>query len=319
MNKRATGDVKVSVCVVTYNHEKYIRQCLQSIVEQEANFRFEVIVGEDCSTDDTRAIVREFAEKYPDIVRPVFHEKNVGATQNYLTVLRLAAGELICNCDGDDYWLPSKLETQVQFMDEHPECNVSGHRMYVTDDSALLTEDYRGYLPPIMKISAFYEYGNFLPNSSTMHRASCDKIMDVKDETIDFLFHISRVQDGHIGFIKQYLGVYRQHGGSMTAGSHRSLRYFSLNLSALNEIHKIVKDDEEFEKRKFALCRQCIKNLIANGRVELARAIVRHSTGIIASRRHRFFLNLMVFFRDFISFAIRMKRSSFRFVRHGHP
>lgn len=308
MNNRTTGDVKVSVCVVTYNHEKYIRQCLQSIVEQKTDFRFEVIVGEDCSTDGTRAIVLEFAEKYPDIVRPVFYEKNVGATQNYLTVLRLAAGELICNCDGDDYWLPSKLETQVQFMDEHPECNVSGHRMYVTDDSCTFSEDHREHFPPVMKISAFYEHGNFLANSSTMHRASCDTMSDVKEETIDFLFHIWRVQDRHIGFINQYLGVYRRHGASMTARSHQSLRYLNLNLAALDEIHKIVNDQEELEKRKFALCRDCIKNLIANGRVELAKEIARNSTRIISKRRHSVFLKLMVFFRDFISFAVRVKR-----------
>ncbi|GAB3544284.1 hypothetical protein GCM10027343_19210 [Noviherbaspirillum agri] len=311
MSSSVRKGVKVSVCVVTYNHEKYIRQCLQSIVDQKTSFRFEVIVGEDCSKDGTRAIVQEFAEKYPDIIRPLLHEKNVGATNNYLSVLRLAEGELICNCDGDDYWLPSKLEAQVQFMEKHPECSVSGHRMYVTDDGERLSDDHRDHFPSVMKISAFYEHGNFLANSSTMHRASCNKIPDIKEETIDFLFHIWRVRDRHIGFINQYLGVYRRHGASMTSCSHQSLRYFNLNLAALNEIHKVVNDQDELEKRKFALCRDCIKNFIANDRVELAKEIARNSTRIISNRRHSAFLKLMVFFSDFIGFAIRVKRNRF--------
>ena len=73
---------KVSVCVVTYNQEKYIRQCLQSIVDQETDFDFEVIVSDDCSMDGTCAIVQEFVEKYPGMVKPIFHDRNMGALRS---------------------------------------------------------------------------------------------------------------------------------------------------------------------------------------------------------------------------------------------
>ena len=96
---------KVSVCVVTYNQKKYIRQCLQSIVDQEADFDFEVIVGDDCSEDGTREIVQEFVERYPGLVKAVLHEKNVGIVVNYRSVHDLARGEYIAHCDGDDLWL----------------------------------------------------------------------------------------------------------------------------------------------------------------------------------------------------------------------
>lgn len=72
---------KVSVCVVTYNQEKYIHECLQSLVDQETDFEFEVIVGDDGSTDGTRAVVVDFARKYPKIVKPLLHEKNNGPTK----------------------------------------------------------------------------------------------------------------------------------------------------------------------------------------------------------------------------------------------
>lgn len=299
---------KVSICVVTYNHEKYIHRCLQSIVDQETDFDFEVIVADDCSTDGTREIVQQFAEKYPHLCKALLHEKNVGPTRNYLSVHAMAAGELIAHCDGDDYWLPTKLQVQTDFMEHHPACNVSGHRMYLTDESHVLSEDGRGNFPAAMDISAFYKHGNFLPHSSTMYRASCGRIPDVKGETMDFLLHIWRVKDGKIGFINQYLGVYLRHRASLTARSYHSLQHFKLNMIALEEIHKIVKNADEFERNKFVLSKECIKNFIADGRIELAREVAMISREFIAKKRYSYFLTLMVFFRDFIGLAVRTKR-----------
>lgn len=113
---------KVSVCVVTYNQEKYIRQCLQSIVDQETDFYFEVIVGDDCSIDGTRAIVQEFSEKYSCII-PILRKENIGAFKNYIAIHNMARGEYIAHIDGDDYWYPEKISYQARFLDEHP--NVS--------------------------------------------------------------------------------------------------------------------------------------------------------------------------------------------------
>ncbi|RJG05831.1 glycosyltransferase [Noviherbaspirillum cavernae] len=112
---------KVSVCVVTYNHEKYIEQCLQSIVDQEVDFEFEVIVGEDCSTDDTRGILRQFAERYPSVIKPIYNETNLGACKNYIAIQVAATGTYVAHCDGDDFWYPGKLAYQVEFLDNHPE------------------------------------------------------------------------------------------------------------------------------------------------------------------------------------------------------
>jgi len=109
---------KVSVCVITYNQEKYIRQCLQSIVDQETDFDFEVIVGEDCSTDGTRAIVQEFSEKFPNIVKPIYQKKNIdGGGYNFLTVHRAARGEYVAHIDGDDFALPGKLQAQANILE----------------------------------------------------------------------------------------------------------------------------------------------------------------------------------------------------------
>ena len=76
------NDIQVSVCVVTYNQENYIAECLESLVNQVTNFRYEIIVGEDCSTDGTRAIVQRYVEKYPDLIVPLFYKENVGPVGN---------------------------------------------------------------------------------------------------------------------------------------------------------------------------------------------------------------------------------------------
>lgn len=82
ISEQPIANPKVSVCVVTYNQEKYIRQCLQSIVDQETNFLFEIIVADDCSTDGTAAIIRDFYHKYPSIIKSFFHYRNIGPAKN---------------------------------------------------------------------------------------------------------------------------------------------------------------------------------------------------------------------------------------------
>ncbi len=117
------GEKKVSVVVATYNQEKYIRHTLESIFSQKINFEMEVIVGDDCSTDGNANIIREFAEKYPDIMVPVIREKNLGMYGNEADLLTRVHGEYVAFVEGDDYWIDdNKLQKQVEFMDSHPDC-----------------------------------------------------------------------------------------------------------------------------------------------------------------------------------------------------
>ena len=128
--------VMVSVTVVAYNQEQYIGQTLASIVAQQTDFRFEVIVGEDCSTDGTRAVVEAYAARYPDIVRPVYQTTNQGGTQNGLACLRLARGKYLACCDGDDYWCDEhRLQYEVDYLEQHPEYIAVNSRCRVVDDA----------------------------------------------------------------------------------------------------------------------------------------------------------------------------------------
>ena len=113
----------VSIWMVTYNHEKFIRQCLDSVMMQRTNFKFEVIIGEDCSTDGTRAILQEFEQRYPEIIKPIYHDKNVGPYRNaYEYCYPRLTGKYIACLEADDFWTDScKLQLQVDALEADPQ------------------------------------------------------------------------------------------------------------------------------------------------------------------------------------------------------
>ena len=118
-------EIRVSVCMVTYNQKKYIAQAIDSVLMQKTNFKFELVIGDDASTDGTTDIVRQYAQKYPDIIRPILHEENVGPGKNSISIYETVKTEYVAVCDGDDYWTDEyKLQKQVDFLDKNPDFNV---------------------------------------------------------------------------------------------------------------------------------------------------------------------------------------------------
>lgn len=140
------SECKVSICCLAYNHEKYIRQALDSMLNQETNFNYEIIVIEDCSTDGTRDIVREYMEKYPDKVRALFQKENQYSKEVAIVntfFYPLARGEYITYCEGDDYWVNThKLQKQVDFLDTHPEYVACTHGCWEVDQNGKKIVDY---------------------------------------------------------------------------------------------------------------------------------------------------------------------------------
>jgi glycosyltransferase involved in cell wall biosynthesis len=128
-------DVKptVSIMLITYNHEKYIAQALDSVLMQETQYDYEINVIEDCSTDRTRDIVMKYAERYPDKVKPYFNKKNIGfevTQKNFFQGFKTLTGDYIAILEGDDYWTsPNKLEKQISFLEEHREYVACAHNV----------------------------------------------------------------------------------------------------------------------------------------------------------------------------------------------
>lgn len=124
----------VSVIVCTYNQEQYISQTLDSILMQECDFEYEILVGEDCGTDATRRICEGYAEKYPQI-RLLERPHNIGKQKNYFDALIQCRGKYVSMCDGDDYWQdPLMLQKEVDYLESHPECVIVYHDSIMIDD-----------------------------------------------------------------------------------------------------------------------------------------------------------------------------------------
>ena len=146
---------KLSVIFITYNHEKYVEKALRSVCEQETDFAYEVVVGEDCSTDSTREILKRVASEYPDKVRLLFREKNFGRpTLNVYNTTMECRGEYLAYLEGDDYWTDrKKLQKQVDFLEEHPEYIACTHGCVMIDENSNEITDEE-----ILKIGDLYKW-----------------------------------------------------------------------------------------------------------------------------------------------------------------
>ena len=130
----------VSVIMLTHNQERYVRQAVESVLMQETDFKYELIICDDASTDGTKEIVEEYAEAYPRIIRLHINEENIGASQNAFRALMASAGRYLGFCEGDDYWIrKDKLQRQVLFLEEHPEyIGCAGRSLLVSETGSPL-------------------------------------------------------------------------------------------------------------------------------------------------------------------------------------
>lgn len=127
------NEVKVSVICTAYNHAKYIRKCLDGFVMQKTNFKYEVIIHDDASTDNTAEIIKEYELKYPDIIKPIYQTENQyskGVKFISKVMLPQAKGKYIAFCEGDDYWCDeNKLQMQYDILEANPDCKMCIHKV----------------------------------------------------------------------------------------------------------------------------------------------------------------------------------------------
>lgn len=153
LEKSKNDEIMVSVYCLTYNHEKYIRKALESFVNQKTNFKYEVFVHDDASTDSTPTIVQEYADKYPDIIKPIFQKENQHSKKVPTIAMHIRpkmSGKYMAACEGDDFWNDeNKLQKQYDALEAHPECSISTHKVQCcnedgTQNSRVIPEDFYG-------------------------------------------------------------------------------------------------------------------------------------------------------------------------------
>ncbi|PML12524.1 glycosyltransferase family 2 protein [Vibrio breoganii] len=213
--------MKVSVCVVTYNHEMFISKCIDSILEQEADFEYEIIIAEDCSNDRTGEIVSRYAGEHQDKITLISRLRNVGVMQNYEDVFRLAKGEYISFLDGDDYMLPGKLSAQVSALDEHQDCSISSHPLNNFDSKTgrILSTPHKHENIRFYTLEDMILHGFFFSHSSKMFRKSSlpDEVVDKSTKNCtDYLLHMQNCLHGKVIHLNTVYGMHRVHSESLS-------------------------------------------------------------------------------------------------------
>ncbi len=246
--------VLVSIRCLVYNHELYLRQCLDGFVMQKTNFAFEAIVHDDASTDGSAAIIREYAEKYPDIIKPIYETENQyskkdGSLGRIMNAAIHPDAKYIAFCEGDDYWIdPYKLQKQFDFMESHEDyvlcvhnkkvfyqkerilqCKSKGQR---SADYAFNLDDYITGSWITVPLTSFFRKNEYFQIDSAKYKNYRDLIM----------FYLL-LKQGKGFFMKEPMGVYRVHSGGVCSGASFS-KYFKECLIALESLYENEKTDK---------------------------------------------------------------------------
>lgn len=209
------NEIMVSINCLVYNHEPYLRQCLEGFVMQKTNFKFEAIVHDDCSTDGSAAIIKEYAEKYPDIIKPILETENQyskGDGSLVKIMNSLMTGKYVAMCEGDDYWTdPLKLQMQVDFLETHPDYGLvhTGSKRYIQKEK-VFREGFAADTDFNRLLNA-----NTINTLTVMYRRELfvDYIIDIPDRSGwlmgDYPLWLYISHKSKIEFMPQITGVYR--------------------------------------------------------------------------------------------------------------
>lgn len=199
----------LSVLVTTYNHGPWLGECLESIVNQETSFPFEIIVGDDASSDGrTQDVLREWAARRPDLITAVFREKNVNQYWNIVDLFARSSGKYVAVMDGDDVMLRGKLQFQVDLLEKRPEFTLSAHRMLLLPAADQLWDTVGG--PEHGTVYDLLRIGTYFCSSSVMYRR------DAFVPGGDYNRFIEAAALGDIHYAAHVLGGYRRHPGQQT-------------------------------------------------------------------------------------------------------
>lgn len=219
-------EIKVSVAMTTYNHEEFIAQAIESVLMQQTDFEYELIIGEDCSTDQTRNIVQEYAEKHPNLIKTLLHPHNLGPAHspgkhNFVSVLEACQGDYIAILEGDDYWIdPYKLQKQVEFLEANED-------YVLVCANALRTSDQNEFTTARLKHIQLGEFDFsirdlFLRNPVITLTVMFRNYLIKKFPEIFFVsyhgdwpLYMLLCQYGKGHFMNQVFGVYRSHNHSV--------------------------------------------------------------------------------------------------------
>ncbi|MCF6279737.1 MAG: glycosyltransferase [Flavobacteriaceae bacterium] len=251
-------EIHVSICVQTYNHQNFIAECLDSILMQQTTFPFEIILGEDKSSDDTRRICKEYAEKHPSKIKLSLRSRDdvvymfgkPTGRYNMIKNLEISSGKYIAICEGDDYWTdPLKLQKQIDFLEKTPKAVGSFHNSVCVDKDSEIIE--KQYFKDTDKL--FYTQEECLKSlhssystGSLVFRANAikNRLDDFSKIGSDFILDILITNDGELCYMDENMSAYRIHSGGIWQGN-TSIH----NQKVIIERYMFLYDNEKYRKK----------------------------------------------------------------------
>lgn len=277
----SSKNIKLSICCITYNHSQFIRQALEGFVNQKTNFEFEVLIYDDASTDDNQEIIKEYAEKFPNIIKPILQTENQFSKGIYVDKKfnwPRITGEYVALCEGDDFWTDeNKLQKQVDFLDSHKDYTVCFHTVKMIwendshNESYFPTPEYR-FNKTTLSITDLLKQ-NFIQTNSVVYRWQLKDQEALFPEGIlpcDYFLHLLHASKGKIGFLPEVMSVYRKHDGGLWAGCGQTDDWFMRagipHIAFYSEVEKKFYVDKS-DERVF-LAKRCIEVFLKHAAFE---------------------------------------------------
>lgn len=257
----------VSVKILTYNHSQYINQCIESVLMQKTNFQFEIVIGEDCSKDGTREICQKYTELYPNIVKLIISDSNVGISENSKRTYEACKGKYIAFCEGDDYWIdPYKLQKQVSFLENNIDYSLCFHNAFIENlnNPGKVSSFPIDRNKNVFTTKDIFKNKWFIPTASIVCRTKYLplNIKDVNEKFVsgDMLLQLIQSKYGKIYCFREFMSVYR-FGTKYSVtkqNSIKSLLHLKKYVDMLNKINIEVFDgvytkEVLYRKRKYYL------------------------------------------------------------------
>jgi len=282
MNSAAPSFPRVSVVMLTYNHAEFIRQALDSVLMQQVDFSYEVIIGEDCSTDQTRHIVEEYARRYPAIVKPIYHPTNGGMGRNLQACLAAARGEYLAPLEGDDYWTdPHKLRKQVDLLAARPEYSMCFHEVQVIREAPY---EVRGTTcnDDVYTFEQLLASERTVPMTSSLllrnHLVSWPEWLFAAP-TMDYPLVILQGEQGRLIRVAEVMSVYRLHAGGIWSAADPALnrrRYIEM-YEQLAAHYAATPRGATVRQALYKHCLNIADSLIQQGTPQLAPHFIRRA------------------------------------------
>lgn len=236
--------IKISACIITYNQEDYIKSCLDGAISQVVDYDYEIVIGDDCSTDNTLKICKEYAERHPDKIRLLSRGKNMGMAANWADTILNCQGKYIAICEGDDYWTDkNKLQQQVDFLESNPDYALTFHKVSVLKADGELVEDFLTDVPAAHEtLDDVVERGNYIHTPSIVFRNLIKEFPPefFKSPIADHFLYVLLAKHGKVKYLEDDMAVYRHGVGVLTSQgaikiTTNLIRFYSCLLSYFQE------------------------------------------------------------------------------------